>query len=104
MDAVGHDDEAGLLSFEEFFNYHTRTRFAEGVADQHVFYGSQSLRLGLGNDYPFSRRQTVGFDDNGYTHFGNVIRSRCHFVESRISCRGYAMTGQEVLAKSFGAL
>ena len=64
MDAIAHDEEAGLFARHEFLDHHFGPGGPE-FSTEHVVDGRQGLGLGHCADDALSCRQSIGLDDDG---------------------------------------
>src|SRR5690606_11436721 len=101
--AVNHDNKAGLFAIEKFFDNHTRTRFAKGVAGQHVTYRVFRLDQGHGDDNAFARSQAVSLDDNWRALFTKISQGGLDFSEVLIIGSRDLVASQEVLGERLRA-
>ena len=102
--AIGDNDEARLLSRHEFLDHHTVTGAAECITPKHVADGRESCFLGVCNDHPLARSQTVGLhDDRGalLAHVGFCFRK---LREGAMGRRWNSMALEERLAERFRSL
>ena len=104
---VTHDDKAGFLAAQKFFNDNSRPalvmRHAQGVVYQHEINGFMCLGQGHCYHDAFAGGQTVSLHDNRHTFFVQIGMGRSGVRKGFVLCSRDAMTLHEGLGIRFGA-
>ena len=99
--AVDHHNKASLFAIEELFNHDAVACVAKGVAGQHIFDRRFGFLEGHRHDNAFTRRQTVGFDDDRCAFLAQVSQGWLNLGKVLILRRRDVMTGEEIFGEGF---
>ena len=103
MLAVDHDDEAGFLAAQKLLHHHPVTRFAEGIARQHVTAGGNRLVLSGGENHALARGQAVGLDDDRRALGADIPDGLIKIGEVAVSGGRYPVAREKILSEGLGA-
>ena len=97
--AVDHHNKASLFAIEELFNHDAVACVAKGVAGQHIFDRRFGFLEGHRHDNAFTRRQTVGFDDDRRAFLAQISQRWLNVGEVLIFRRRDMMTSKEIFGE-----
>src|SRR5882672_3623442 len=103
MLAVGEDDEARFLAFEEFLDHHAAAGSSHGSLDKDLVDGTMGFALVGSDDHALSGRESVGLDDDGRAAGFHIVVRGPRFVEARERRGRNPVARHEFLGELLGA-
>ena len=100
--AIGDNDVAGFLAFEEFLDDDARPGIAQGLRAEHVVQGLFGIAKGQCHDDALAGSESVRLDHDRRADLAHVSQSRLERAEYCVACRRDVVAEQKGLGIRLG--